>query len=55
LQRLQISSQSIGDNVKNLRRNKGEVLGLEVGWGGGYLKINLMSLKKYKNKNILEA
>jgi len=34
LQRLQISSQSIGDNVKNLRRNKGEVSGLEVGWGG---------------------
>jgi hypothetical protein len=31
LQRLQISSQSIGDKLKNLRRNKGEVSGLEEG------------------------
>jgi len=31
LQRLQISGQSIGDNWKNLIRNKGEVSGLEVG------------------------
>jgi hypothetical protein len=31
LQRLQISSQNIGDNLKNLRQNKREVSGLEEG------------------------